>query len=177
MSDTTTRGIRVQVTSAYLPERSVPAEQQYLFTYRVRISNTGLETAQLVSREWIITDSDGNEQRILGPGVVGEQPVLAPGADFEYLELLPLEDTRRLHARVVSDGHPDWRDVRCGDCTLHPGRAERGQLNGRVHREIEKSEEFKRKVRRCRWIDISDLPVIDLCDLRCDWPPSAPCLR
>jgi ApaG protein len=91
MSDTTTRGIRVQVTSAYLPERSSPGEGQFLFTYRVRISNTGLETAQLVSREWIITDSDGNEQRVLGPGVVGEQPVLTPGDAFEYSSFCPLK--------------------------------------------------------------------------------------
>ena len=84
LSETTTRGIRVQVTTSYLPERSAPAEQQYLFTYRVRISNVGTETAQLVSREWVITDSDGNEQRVLGPGVVGEQPVLSPGDTFEY---------------------------------------------------------------------------------------------
>jgi len=89
--ETTTRGIRVQVTTSYLAERSAPAEQQYLFTYRVRISNVGTETAQLVSREWVITDSDGNEQRVLGPGVVGEQPVLAPGDTFEYSSFCPLK--------------------------------------------------------------------------------------
>ena len=90
-SGTTTRGIRVQVTSSYLPERSTPAEQQYLFTYRVRISNVGTETAQLISREWVITDCDGNEQRVLGPGVVGEQPVLAPGETFEYSSFCPMK--------------------------------------------------------------------------------------
>jgi ApaG protein len=89
--ETTTRGIRVQVTTSYLAERSAPAEQQYLFTYRVRISNVGTETAQLISREWVITDSDGNEQRVLGPGVVGEQPVLAPGDTFEYSSFCPLK--------------------------------------------------------------------------------------
>ena len=89
--ETTTRGIRVQVTTSYLAERSAPAEQQYLFTYRVRISNVGSETAQLISREWIITDSDGNEQRVLGPGVIGEQPVLAPGDAFEYSSFCPLK--------------------------------------------------------------------------------------
>ena len=90
MSDTTTRGIRVQVTSAYLPERSSPGEGQFLFTYRVRISNTGLETAQLVSREWIITDGDGNVERVQGPGVVGEFPLLEPGHAFEYTSFCPL---------------------------------------------------------------------------------------
>jgi ApaG protein len=97
----------VQVTSAYLPDRSTPAERQYLFTYRVRISNIGRETAQLVSREWIITDSDGNEQRVLGPGVVGEQPVLAPGDAFEYSSFCPLKTpVGSMHGsyQMVTDG-------------------------------------------------------------------------
>ena len=89
-SDTTTRGIRVQVRSAYLPEQSAPAEQQYFFTYHVRISNAGSETAQLISREWIITDAEGQVERVKGPGVIGEQPVLAPGTSFEYSSFCPL---------------------------------------------------------------------------------------
>ena len=91
MSDTTTRGIRVQVRSAYLSERSSPREGQYLFQYHVRISNVGSETAQLVSREWIITNADGEVERVKGPGVVGEQPVLPPGGAFEYDSFCPLK--------------------------------------------------------------------------------------
>jgi ApaG protein len=90
ISDTTTRGIRVQVESAYVRERSNPKEGSYLFTYRVRITNVGTETAQLVSREWIITDAEGEVERVKGPGVVGEQPVLAPGGGFEYTSFCPL---------------------------------------------------------------------------------------
>jgi ApaG protein len=90
MSDATTHGIRVQVTSAYLPDRSSPQEQQYFFTYRIRITNVGKERAQLVSREWIITDSNGHVQEVRGPGVVGEQPVLGPGDSFEYSSFCPL---------------------------------------------------------------------------------------
>ena len=90
MSDTTTRGIRVEVESMYVEERSEPREHYYFFAYRVRISNVGAETAQLVSREWIITDSDGNVERVEGPGVVGEQPLLAPGEAFEYTSFCPL---------------------------------------------------------------------------------------
>ena len=90
MSDTTTRGIRVQVESFYDEERSAPDESYYFFAYQVRISNVGEETAQLVSREWIITDAHGQEQRVQGPGVVGEQPVLAPGQEFEYTSFCPL---------------------------------------------------------------------------------------
>lgn len=90
MSDTTTRGIRVQVESFFDEERSSPQESYYFFSYQVRISNVGDETAQLVSREWIITDAHGRTERVQGPGVVGEQPVLAPGEMFEYTSFCPL---------------------------------------------------------------------------------------
>ncbi len=91
MSDTTTRGIRVQVKSTYLADKSSPRESSYLFEYSVRISNGGSETAQLVSREWLITNADGEVERVRGPGVVGEQPVLAPGSAFEYRSYCPLK--------------------------------------------------------------------------------------
>ena len=90
MSDVTTRGIRVQVESSYIEERSEPQDSYYFFAYRITISNVGLETSQLLSREWIITDSDGNVERVQGPGVVGEQPVLRPGENFEYTSFCPL---------------------------------------------------------------------------------------
>ena len=90
-SDTTTRGIRIQVESNYLPGQSSPRDSQYLFAYHVRISNEGTETAQLVSREWVITSADGEVERVKGPGVVGETPVLAPGKAFEYTSYCPLK--------------------------------------------------------------------------------------
>jgi ApaG protein len=90
-SDTTTRGIRIEVQSTYMPERSAPKEAQYLFEYHVRISNVGSETAQLISREWIITNADGEVERVKGPGVIGEQPTLTPGSSFEYRSFCPLK--------------------------------------------------------------------------------------
>lgn len=90
MSDTTTRGVRVEVRSAYIPERSSPRDGHYFFAYFVRISNLGEQTVQLVTREWIITDAEGNVERVHGPGVVGEQPVLEPGESFEYSSFCPL---------------------------------------------------------------------------------------
>jgi len=90
VSDITTRGVRVHVKSAYVPERSSPAENHFFFAYRVRISNEGDETVQLLTREWIITDGDGHVERVTGPGVVGEQPVLGPGEAFEYTSFCPL---------------------------------------------------------------------------------------
>ena len=90
MSDTTTRGIRIEVESLYVDERSDPDAKYYFFAYHVRISNVGSEAAQLISREWIITDSDGDVQRVQGAGVVGEQPRLEPGEEFEYTSFCPI---------------------------------------------------------------------------------------
>lgn len=84
MSNQLTRGIRVTVTSRFLPERSTPARREFVFAYTVRISNEGEQTAQLRSRYWRITDADGNVQEVRGDGVVGVQPTLRPGQHFEY---------------------------------------------------------------------------------------------
>ena len=107
-SDTTTRGIRIEVTSNYLPERSAPRESQYLFAYHVRVSNIGTETAQLVSREWIITTAEGDVERVKGPGVVGEQPVLPPGGAFEYTSYCPLKT-------AVGSMHGTYQMVTAGE--------------------------------------------------------------
>ena len=61
---TTTRGIRVEVRSEYVPERSSVKDQSYWFQYHVRISNVGQKTAQLISREWIITNANGEVERV-----------------------------------------------------------------------------------------------------------------
>jgi ApaG protein len=90
VSSTVTRGIRIDVESLYIAERSEPREKYFFFAYRVSITNEGDETAQLLSREWVITDSDGNTEKVIGPGVVGEQPVLEPGGSFEYTSFCPL---------------------------------------------------------------------------------------
>jgi ApaG protein len=93
MSDTTTRGIRVQVQSRYLADQSNPRDGQYLFAYHIKISNEGSARAQLVSRKWTINDADGHIEHVHGPGVVGEQPVLDPGDVFEYTSFCPLRTT------------------------------------------------------------------------------------
>ena len=84
MSDTTTNGIRVQVTTQFLAEHSSPREGDYRFVYFIRISNVGSETAQLVSRHWVITNANGEEEEVRGEGVVGDKPVLPPGASYDY---------------------------------------------------------------------------------------------
>lgn len=108
ISDATTRGIRIQVESLYVPERSSPREQSFFFAYHVRITNAGSDTVQLISREWTITDADGEVERVSGPGVVGEQPTLAPGRTFEYTSFCPLKTSvGAMHGSfhmVTSDG-------------------------------------------------------------------------
>ncbi len=84
MSRALTNGILVTVKSEYLPERSLPTARRFAFAYTVEITNKGGEPAQLKSRHWIITDSEGGVQEVRGEGVVGQQPVLGPGESFQY---------------------------------------------------------------------------------------------
>lgn len=76
--------ISVQAVSQYLPDQSDEADRRFVFTYTITITNTGEETAQLLSRHWIITDADSKVQEVRGMGVVGEQPTLKPGESFQY---------------------------------------------------------------------------------------------
>ena len=80
----------VTVQPRYLADQSDPAEQQYIFAYTIRITNSGAEPAQLISRHWIITDGNQQEQEVRGLGVVGQQPLLQPGESFEYTSGCPL---------------------------------------------------------------------------------------
>ena len=90
MSDTLTHGVRVTVAPRYVPEQSEPAKQHYLFAYHVRIRNEGEQAVQLISRHWIITDGEGRTEEVRGAGVVGQQPLLLPGTEFEYTSGCPL---------------------------------------------------------------------------------------
>ena len=84
MSEAITRGIRVTVEAQYAPARSQPSQGQWFFLYTIRITNESQDTVQLVSRHWIISDATNHVEEVRGPGVVGHQPVLAPGESFEY---------------------------------------------------------------------------------------------
>ena len=89
-SETVTRGIRVSVETKYDPTRSSPQQSQWFFLYTICITNEGSITAQLMTRHWIITDATGHVEEVKGPGVVGEQPILAQGQSFEYTSGCPL---------------------------------------------------------------------------------------
>jgi len=90
MYEAVTRGIRIRVTPQFMEEESAPAEGRYLWSYTIDIRNEGRDTVQLRSRHWRITDATGRTQEVEGPGVVGQTPVLTPGASFRYTSGCPL---------------------------------------------------------------------------------------
>ena len=108
MSSALTQGIRVSVTSAFRPDRSEPGQGRWLFSYTVRLANEGDVAAQLVSRRWVITDANGDRQEVVGEGVVGQQPHLAPGEQFEYTSFCILKtphgSMRGTYRMVRADG-------------------------------------------------------------------------
>jgi ApaG protein len=90
MYTATTRAITVQVRPQFLAEQSKPAAKEYFWLYTVIIENGGAETVQLLNRHWVITNANGHVEEVQGPGVIGEQPVLGPGENFEYTSGCPL---------------------------------------------------------------------------------------
>ena len=82
-----TRQIEVTVEPNFQPERP---DHEYFWAYTIVITNTGRETVQLQTRHWIITDGIGRQEEVRGEGVIGEQPVLAPGESFDYTSGVPL---------------------------------------------------------------------------------------
>jgi len=85
-----TRGIIVRVSASYLPEQSEPDRGRWFWAYHIRIENEAAVTVQLLARHWIITDGRGARHTVEGEGVVGEQPLIAPGSSFDYVSGCPL---------------------------------------------------------------------------------------
>jgi ApaG protein len=90
MYQAVTRNIAVTVSARFMVDRSASDDNLYHWVYTVEIRNRGDTTVQLKTRHWIITDGVGKREEVRGPGVVGEQPVLEPGAAFEYTSRVPL---------------------------------------------------------------------------------------
>ena len=120
-SEAVTNHVRVEVASQYAPEQSQPFQQQWFFYYTVHITNEGEEPVQLVSRHWVITDATGHVEDVKGPGVIGEQPVLAPGESFQYTSGCPLRTStgvmRGTYQMVTVDGEPF--DIEIAPFALH----------------------------------------------------------
>lgn len=85
-----TNGVKIDVESRFLPDRSTPSMHQYVFGYQITITNENPEAVQLLHRHWIITDALGRVEEVKGPGVVGKQPRLRPGEYFSYNSFCPL---------------------------------------------------------------------------------------
>ncbi len=86
-----TRDIRVAVEPSFLDDQSEPEEGRYIWAYRVTIENNSQQPVQVLSRFWRITDARGRVREVRGSGVIGEQPVIAPGRSYEYTSGAPLE--------------------------------------------------------------------------------------
>jgi len=108
MKDIPTYNTTVSVVTSYIPEQSDPDNDRFAFAYTITIKNEGSVPAKLLSRHWIITDADGSSQEVRGEGVVGEQPYLQPGEDFEYTSgtLLdtPVGSMRGSYQMLADDG-------------------------------------------------------------------------
>lgn len=120
-SECVTEGIRVEVCPVYLPEHSDPDAEnprarRFAFGYKVTIRNEGETSARLLRRHWVIVDANGEAHEVDGDGVVGEQPYLGPGDEFEYTSWAPIhtswgtmegeyemerEDGSRFRARIA----------------------------------------------------------------------------
>jgi ApaG protein len=100
--------VTVSPAVEYLPDQSDEKGGRYVFAYTITIRNTGDATAQLISRHWIITDSQGLVQEVKGLGVVGAQPVLRPGDSHEYSSgtaiATPVGTMRGTYQMIAEDG-------------------------------------------------------------------------
>jgi ApaG protein len=84
MENSTPSQIQVSVQVQYLSEQSNEAENRFVFAYTINLSNRSEQPVQLLRRHWLITDANHHLQEVKGKGVVGEQPTIAPGQQFEY---------------------------------------------------------------------------------------------
>lgn len=117
VSMATTEGIKISVKAVYVPEQSSPRTHRYVFAYTVKIANEGETPAQLRSRHWIITDGEGRIEEVKGPGVVGQQPYLNPGDQFEYTSGCVLPTPRGEMRGTYQMHRPDGREF---DATIAP---------------------------------------------------------
>lgn len=108
MIDKSQYHIAVEVQTAYIEAQSIPEQNRYVFAYTITIRNDGAVTAKLLTRHWIITDSNGKVQEVRGEGVVGEQPQLRPGEAFQYTSGTmigtPVGSMRGSYQMVADDG-------------------------------------------------------------------------
>ena len=109
MYSAVTHQVKVTVEPTFEPERSDPEASSYFWRYDIEIANLGDRPVTLLERYWRITDADGRQQEVRGPGVVGEQPTIQPGESFRYASGCPLTTPSGMmfgEYRMVKDGRP-----------------------------------------------------------------------
>jgi ApaG protein len=101
--------LNVGVKTEFLAEQSDPSRNRYVFAYKITITNSGMQSAQLMSRKWIITDGDGKIQEVSGQGIVGQQPIIEPGQQHQYTSGTVLEtkvgSMSGSYSMIAADGH------------------------------------------------------------------------
>lgn len=100
----------ITATSVYVPSESAPDQNRYFFAYKISVKNKGSQTAQLMSRHWIITDALGHVEEVRGPGIVGLQPRIHADQSFEYDSACPLRTSsgsmKGFYHFIGDDGEP-----------------------------------------------------------------------
>lgn len=91
MNDQPPYAIDIMVATSFIDEQSLPDDDRFVFAYTITIRNSGKRAARLLGRHWLITDANGKVQEVRGDGVVGEQPWLRPGENFQYTSGAVLE--------------------------------------------------------------------------------------
>jgi len=108
MADSKKYDITVAANATYVADQSDPSRNQYVFSYKITVTNTGSVPAKLISRHWIITDGEHRVQEVKGLGVIGQQPLLKPGESFEYTSgthlATPVGTMRGTYQMVAEDG-------------------------------------------------------------------------
>ena len=108
MADSKKYDITVAANATYVADQSDPSRNQYVFSYKITVTNTGSVPAKLISRHWIITDGEHRVQEVKGLGVIGQQPLLRPGESFEYTSgthlATPVGTMRGTYQMIAEDG-------------------------------------------------------------------------
>lgn len=74
----------LNVEPKFIKQGTTEDRDQYVFSYRVTITNNNHTSVKLLTRSWVITDGNGKVNEVKGKGVVGQQPVIAPGESYSY---------------------------------------------------------------------------------------------
>ncbi len=123
MRTLTTKGIQISVEPFYLPHESIPMQHRYVHAYRITIQNRSSTTVQLLRRHWHIVESNGVERELEGEGVVGQQPVLAPGESHQYTSWCPMmTDVGKMYGTFLMVKTEDGAqfEVRIPEFKLYP---------------------------------------------------------